>query len=324
MPHFSARTIAVMLAVSSLSILPAAAQSGGAPTPATAGAANTALPGSSAGPRKIFHIPDPYPGWKKVLFIGDIHNGAQVAHDFSVSHAMATIEELGRKNHAFVTILRTDEELLTKQKVCGTGKYAADGSMPFPGRNLNYFDAVVFYTNGELQLTDEQRKALLSFVHDDGKGFVGIHTATATSRDWPEYGKMIGGYFDNHPWGVFNAPVVVEEPDFPAMKAFPKHFRITDEMYEYMAPYSRKDVDVLARLDQSKLDLSNKNVHRKDGDFPVAWAKMYGKGRVFYSDLGHSPATWDNPEVQQMYLQAIRWADGSIDAPVTPHPMPEH
>ncbi len=323
MIRYSFQALVLILTMLSLSIASAVAQ-----TPAdknsTSENASTAPNAPNRTSPRTFVIPDPYSGWKKVLFIGDIHDGAQVAHDFSVSHAMSTIELLGRKQHAFVTILRSDEELLTKQKVWGTGKYAATGSMPFPGRNLDYFDAVVFYTNGELQLTDEQKKALLSFVHDDGKGFVGIHTATATSRDWPEYGEMIGGYFDNHPWNVFDAPVVIEQPGFPAMKHLPKHFRITDEMYEYMAPYSRDNVDVLARLDEKHLDLANKNVHRTDGDFPVAWAKLYGKGRVFYSDLGHSPSSWDDPRVQQMYLQAIKWADGSIDAPVAPHPKSAH
>jgi len=75
-------------------------------------------------------------------------------------------------------------------------------------KNLSYFDAVVFASpTGELDLTDEQKAALLSFVHDDGKGYVGIHAAIDTLYKWPEYGKMTGGYFDEHPWMKFNAPI---------------------------------------------------------------------------------------------------------------------
>ena len=70
----------------------------------------------------------------------------------------------------------------------------------------------------------------------------------------------------------------------------------------------RDRVHVLARLDASKLDLKNPKVHRTDRDFPVAWTKMYGKGRVFYSSFGHTVESWDNPLVQKMYVQAIRWA----------------
>src|SRR5450432_423452 len=99
---------------------------------------------------------------KKVLAIGDV-KGFQ--HD-SVSHALATIERLGRESGIYDTYIRTDTQLLTKQKLeAGNAK------------NLSYFDAVIFYTTGELDMDDQQKKDLLSFVHDDGKGFIGIHSA---------------------------------------------------------------------------------------------------------------------------------------------------
>ena len=78
------------------------------------------------------------------------------------------------------------------------------------------------------------------------------------------------------------------------------------------------------RLDPSKLDLANPHVHRTDGDFAVTWAKMYGKGRVFYSTLGHVEDNWDKPELQTMIIEAVKWATGMIDADVTPRPMPAH
>jgi type 1 glutamine amidotransferase len=59
-------------------------------------------------------------------------------------------------------------------------------------------------------------------------------------------------------------------------------------------------------------------VHRTDRDFAVSWVKNYGKGRVFYSTLGHREETWDRPDVQKMYLEAIKWAMGLTDADVTP------
>ena len=67
---------------------------------------------------------------------------------------------------------------------------------------------------------------------------------------------------------------------------------------------------MLAHLDASRLDLRQPLVHRTDGDFPVAWSTSYGKGRVFYSILGHGADDWDNPLLQQMYFQAIRWSLG--------------
>jgi type 1 glutamine amidotransferase len=72
------------------------------------------------------------------------------------------------------------------------------------------------------------------------------------------------------------------------------------------------------RLDASKLDLNNPRVHRKDLDFAVTWAKMYGKGRVYYSTLGHAEQNWDDPRMQKMYVEAIKWAMGLTNADVTP------
>jgi uncharacterized protein len=273
----------------------------------------------AAAPGPEFKFPDPYAGKKKILIIGDIHTGAQIAHD-GVSHAMATLEHLGRESGAYVAFIRTDTQLVTKDEVFGSGDYAQGGSKQARGRNLNYFDAVVFYTNGSPPMTDKQKQDLLSFVHDDGKGFVAVHTATASFYDWPEYGEMVGGYFDNHPWNIFEAPVVVERPGFPGWQKLPRNFTMRDEMYQYRAPYSRDKVDVLASLDAGKLDLTNKNVHRPDHDFPIAWVKSYGKGRVFSSTLGHTDESWDDPRVQTIYLEGIKWVLGMSAAQIKPHP----
>ena len=77
-----------------------------------------------------------------------------------------------------------------------------------------------------------------------------------------------------------------------------------------MKDYSRDKVRVLMRLDVSKLDMKNKNVHRTDGDFAVTWAKMYGKGRVYYTTLGHVQANWDKPEFQTDAYRGDQMDDG--------------
>jgi uncharacterized protein len=268
-----------------------------------------------------FRFPDPYAGHKKVLIVGDLHTGNQIAHD-AVSHAMATLERLGRESGAYIAFIRTDTDLVTKAEVWGVGEYAKGGKRRARGRNLDYFDAVVFYTNGETEMTPQQKQDLLAFVHEDGKGFVAVHTATASFYSWPEYGQMVGGYFENHPWNVFDAPVVVERPEFPAMKHLPAELTLRDEMYQYRTPYSRETVDVLARLDESKLDLTRPGVKRNDGDFPVAWVKNYGKGRVFSSTLGHTDAAWDDARVQTLYLEGIKWVLRLTEGEVRPHPKP--
>ena len=70
---------------------------------------------------------------------------------------------------------------------------------------------VLFYTGGTLEMDDQKKADFISFVHDDGKGFIGIHSAAITFTQWPAYGEMLGGYYDEHPWNTFDAPVVVED-----------------------------------------------------------------------------------------------------------------
>ena len=189
-------------------------------------------------------------------------------------------------------------------------------------KNLDYFDAVVFYSTGELAMDDEQKAALLSFVHEDGKGFVGVHSAIDTFYKWPEYGEMVGAYFDNHPWGQFMAPIIVEDHDFPAMRHFPPTFTIYDEIYQPSKDFSREKVRVLARLDENLIDLKHAGVKRTDKDFAVAWVKNYGKGRVFYSTFGHRQEVWDRPDIQKMYFESIRWALRLVDGDATPRRRP--
>jgi len=249
---------------------------------------------------------------KKLLAIGDVRTGYQ--HD-SVSHALATIERLGRESGSFDTFIRTDLQLITKGPVLGPNDRKNNA------KNLDFFDAIFFNGTGEGDLSEQQKADLISFVKDDGKGIVGAHTGNDAFFTWPEYGEMMGGYFDNHPWGVFDAPVVVEDPGFPAMRHFPRTFTIHDEIYELKAPYDRSKVRVLARLDPGKLDYSKPEIHRTDRDFPVALAHNYGKGRVFWSTFGHSEETWDNKDVQTMYLEAIKWSMKLTDADVSPRPV---
>jgi type 1 glutamine amidotransferase len=246
------------------------------------------------------------PPHKRLLAIGEEKGYRHEA----VSHALSTIERLGRETEIWDTIIRTDTEALTKKK------------LEYNAKNLNNFDAVLFYTGGTLEMDDQQKADFLSFIHDDGKGFIGVHSAAITFTKWPEFGEMIGGYYDEHPWGTFEAPVIVEDPDFPGMSQWAPAFSIRDEIYQ-IKNFSRADRRVLMRLDSSKLDLNNPRVHRTDGDFAVTWAKMYGKGRVYYSTLGHVEENWDDPRFQKMFTEAIKWTLGLVNADITPRPAPK-
>jgi type 1 glutamine amidotransferase len=227
----------------------------------------------------------------------------------SVSHAIAVIERLGEQSGLWDTTIRTDTEVLTKKK------------LEYNAKNLNDFDAIFFFSGGELEMDPQQRADLLSFVHDDGKGLIGVHSAAITWASWPEFVDMLGGTFNEHPWGTFNAPIVVEDPSFPGMQQWPHEFTYKDEIYQ-MKGYSRDKVRVLMYLDPCKLDLTNPKVHRDDHDFAVTWAKSYGRGRVYYSTLGHPKENWDDPRLQQMYAEAIKWAMGLVSADITSRPIP--
>jgi uncharacterized protein len=226
-------------------------------------------------------------------------------HD-SISHAMATLERLGKETGIWDTYLRTDTQLVTKKKPTGLNI-----------KNLDYFDAVAFFTTGELDMDESQKADLLTFVRDEGKGFIGMHTAGDTFYKWPEYGEMVGAYFDGHPWNTFEAPVIVEDVGHPIVKAFPKSFVIRDEIYQYRN-WSRDKVRVLMSLDASKLDLNKKEVHRADRDFAIAWVKNYGKGRVFATSLGHLEEVYDRPDVQKMFIEAIKWSMRLSEVPTGP------
>ncbi len=260
-------------------------------------------PPASAAPRAPAR---PTTAKKHVLVLGSTYGW----HHDSVSEAMATFWQIGQESNVFDVEIKTDLEWITKK------------ALPPVRRNLDYFDALVFVnTTGEFPLTDEQKKDLLAFVHDEGKGFVGVHAALDANYKWPEYGEMIGGYFDGHPWNTFDAPVIVEDPTFPAMRHFPPTLRLFDEMYQAKT-WSRDKVNVLMRLDESKLDYGVKARTREDRDFAIAWSKMYGKGRVFYSSLGHTKDAWRDPDVRKMYLEAIKWVLGRTEGSTSSHPRP--
>jgi type 1 glutamine amidotransferase len=129
---------------------------------------------------------------------------------------------MGHDSRLWETTLRTDTENITKKDL-KKGNF----------KNLNYFDVLVFAsTTGEMDLTDDQKADMMSFIKEDGKGFVGIHAALDTNYKWPEYGEMIGGWFNEHPWGTFKAPIILEDPTFPAVKHFAAAFMKKDEIYQ--------------------------------------------------------------------------------------------
>jgi hypothetical protein len=247
---------------------------------------------------------------KVVLAWADTRNG-QAQHD-SVSHALAVIERLGYESGAYDTYIRTDSNIISKSPLKTNGQPASGGP------SLSNVDAIFFMGHRDVPLDDTQKAELLSFVRDEGKGFVAAHVGLTAFESWPEFGELLGARFDGHP---INGPGVVinEDPAFPITRHFPATFNFTDEFYQ-AKEYSRDKIHVLLRLDLSNVP-PNPGLHRPDGDHPLAWAKMYGKGRVFYGSFAHTSATWDIRDIQQLYFEAIKWSLGLTDGELKPHPM---
>jgi type 1 glutamine amidotransferase len=175
------------------------------------------------------------------------------------------------------------------------------------GENLKKYDAVFFYTTGSPPLSDAQKSDLLGFVRS-GKGFGGSHCATDTFYDWKEYGELIGGYFDGHPWNAgTKIKVIVEDKNHPATKHLGDSFVISDEIYQFKSPYDRSKLHVLMRLDMDSVKNQGK---RADKDNALAWTHEYGNGRVFYTALGHQNEVWADPRFQQHVIGGLRYMFG--------------
>ena len=164
-------------------------------------------------------------------------------------------------------------------------------------------DLLIFAPTGNLDFDVHQKQALLDFVKG-GKGFLGIHNATDTCYDWPEYGEMIGGYFSGHPW-TQEVNVIVEDVDHPSTRPLGNSFKVFDEIYTFKN-WNRDNTNVLMRLDNDSVDLSKGN--RDDHDYALGWCHEYGKGRVMYTALCHPDTLWHEDWFLEHISGCIKWA----------------
>ena len=167
---------------------------------------------------------------------------------------------------------------------------------------LEQLDVLAFATGGNIPLDTEQRSAILGFVRT-GTGFVGLHSATASCYDWPEFAEMLGGWFNGHPWHQ-EVGVIVEDRDHPATAMLGDGFRVTDEVYTFKN-WDRSKTNVLMRLDNETVDLSKGN--RDDEDYALGWYHEYGEGRVIYSALGHPDMLWRQSWFREHVAACVEW-----------------
>ncbi len=218
--------------------------------------------------------------------------------------------------------------------------FSKDGSL-FTPEYLAKFDAYFFYTTGDLTgpgtdknppMTKAGKAAFLDAIKN-GKGFIGTHSASDTfhtnepdgtdtkdrTKRYQNYGekadpyvRMLGAEFIIH-GKQQNAKMRVIDPKFPGFKNHATDFELMEEWYT-LKDFS-KNLHVL--FVQETQGMEGEPYQRPP--YPATWARMHGKGRVFYTSMGHRDDVWTNPLFQEILFGGIAWAVRNVDADVTPN-----
>ena len=141
----------------------------------------------------------------------------------------------------------------------------------------------------------------------NGGGLVASHGTSVASPKWTEFGELLGATGASHRESDEKAIVHVEDPNHPITRAFGgKSFELIDEFYRFQAPFSRERLRVLLTVDPASVNEQQGRCYgrcfREDNDYAVAWIRQHGKGRVFYTALGHNPDFFWDPRMLEMFL----------------------
>ena len=181
----------------------------------------------------------------------------------------------------------------------------------FNPATLRQFDAVIWNNISGDVLSLSQRKALQQFLARGG-GFVAVHgSAGDPAYFWDWYpDKLIGARFLAHPMSPqFQAARVVVNKDHPLAAPLPAEWTMTDEWYSFSTNPRKVGAKVVLSLDESTYNpVGPMGLDLRMGDHPLAWTNCIGKGRMFYSAIGHRPETYSQPEYVALLEKAIDWA----------------
>ena len=223
----------------------------------------------------------------------------------TIPHGNLMIELMGKYTGAFAPVFSNDLNLLKYPKI-------------------KEFDAV--YLNnvcGMVYNDPEVREGILRFVREGG-GIGGHHAVTFASNNWPEFADMMGGWAGAH--HAEKQVIKIDDPGSPLTKSFGSaSFLHTDEFYQFpmYSPYSREKQHILLSIDVEKSDRATGNrlcdqCTRSDQDYGLAWIKTYGKGRSYFTPLGHTESFYTDQRWTQHVLAAIQYILGDLDADATP------
>lgn len=234
----------------------------------------------------------------------------------SIPVGAKAFEMMGAKTGAYTTVVSDDVEMFAPEKLSQFDAIlmlSTTGALFVPkgGRENLLYDPKA-ELSPEMKHAKELRESFLNFVRS-GKGVMGIHAATDASYQWKEYGEMMGGYFNGHPWGKIT--LFLDDPSNPVNAAFEgKPQTFSDEIYTFKDPYSRERLHVLASIDLEASGIDSKFNRPKDQDYAVSWLNRYGQGRVFYSLLGHREETYFNAMALKHFLAGLQYAMGDLPA----------
>ncbi|MEL6926223.1 MAG: ThuA domain-containing protein, partial [Bacteroidota bacterium] len=174
----------------------------------------------------------------------------------------------------------------------------------FKEKNLQNYNVVIFlHTTGNI-LNDAQQLEFNRFIQAGG-GFVGIHAAADTEYEWPWYGQLVGAYFNGHPNepNVREAEIAVLNKEHPATAHLPDRWKRSDEWYNYKS--INPAIQVLMNLDESTYEGgTNGEKH------PIAWHHEFDGGRSFYTGLGHTDESFEDPLFIEHLWGGIDYAAG--------------
>jgi len=237
---------------------------------------------------------------------------------YTIPQAEYAFKLLGQQTGAFEPVVTDDVAMLAPDKIKAFDAILlnnADG--PWIRPTDKDMEKLKTYGGSADEVEKALRQGFLDFVGNGG-GLFAYHYAIGANPKWREYHELLGATYWGHPWNE-EVGVKLDEPGHPLLAAFGgKNFRIADEVFQFNEPYSRKNCRVLLSLDVQATNMGVQWVYREDGDFALAWVKPYGKGRVFYSAIGHRTEIWWNPAILRFYLDAIQFATGDLEAPTEP------
>ncbi len=181
----------------------------------------------------------------------------------------------------------------------------------FTDSNLKKYAALIFSnSNNQAFSNDAQRDAFKHYIQSGG-GFVGIHSASGSERDWPYFQSVLGGKFAAHPrMQPFTVEVV--DPSFTAVKNLPAQFAWTDECY--FIDHLNPDIHPVLATDRTRLtalDAMSIDAASFPNPLPLAWYHRFDGGREFYLALGHNKEDYANPILYGIIEHGILWAMGA-------------